>query len=127
MKKFFLLNALAFSLSPWMAHAIDITINNNTNLHGTGYINSSPCSSFAGENGIIKPHSSLTIPQAIMGLFCIMGMPCEAHVFMTKDCSGKEIATAKIDLKKGILDYTNLDPEHFDIQASGGNVNVTQK
>lgn len=120
LKRYVLLIALAISPLPLFAYS-NIDVINNTDSYGTGYINFSPCSASAGDKGILKPHATFSVPESAIKLFC--GSSCDAHVFASKSCSGKEIAKVKIDSKKGVTSITNYDKEHYNI--SGGGTSVT--
>jgi hypothetical protein len=108
---------------PLMSHAAEITITNNTDNYGTGKFGTSPCSNIAGDNGVGKPHQTLTVPQAVFDLFCI-GKTCKAKVYFSKNCSGQQVATATIDPHKGVLDVTNLDDAHYKVNYTLTNVTV---
>lgn len=113
---------IASSLAlPLFANAADLTIINNTDIYGTGYVNFSPCSSRAGDKGILKPHQPLTVPGKVFSIFCL-GFSCEAHVYGTQDCSGKELAAVTIDPDKGVTKINNYDKEHFAVSGTGTNI-----
>ena len=116
---------IVLSTLPSLSHA-DIHLVNNTNLPGTAYIGISPCSSSIGEGGIAKPHSSITVPQSVINMFCGL-TACEAHVFLTRDCgaSGKEVAIATIEASKGVTSINNLDKAHYQIAHQGSSITIT--
>jgi hypothetical protein len=116
-KKLILFCALTFSMS---AHA-DLLLTNNTDSYGTGNVASSPCSSQAGDRGITKPHSTLTIPQIAFDLFCGL-FTCEARLFATQNCSGPVIATVTIEFNKGVTHINNLSKQFV---VSGGGNHIT--
>jgi len=119
-KKIALMSVLsAFSL-PIIANAASIDLINNTDYYGTAKV-SIFCSNMAGNNGVIKPHDKINISQDALNFAC--PGTCDAQVYVTKDCSGKAIAKAKLDNKKGILDIHNLDEQRFHI--SGGGTSAT--
>lgn len=124
-KKIFLLTISIASLLPITSHA-DVQLTNNTNEYATGRLNSSPCSSSIGERGIVPPNSQISVPYAVLPLYCGVFSNCEAYVFMNKDCSGKAVAKATINAVKGTIEsFKNLDPEHYTISANGktGSIN----
>ena len=117
-KKIALTSLLAAIAMPMMAHA-DITIVNNTDYYGTGKIDIF-CSNIS-DNGVIKPHSQMNVGKDVLDMVC--SSTCDATVYVTKDCSGKPIAKAKLDNKKGVVSVTNLDTKRFAI--SGGGTSIT--
>lgn len=121
-KKIALASLLAAVAMPLIAKA-DITIVNNTDYYGTGKIDIF-CSNIAGDKGVIKPHSPLTVEQSVLDMVC--SSTCDATVYVTKDCSGKAVAKAKLDGKKGVLSVTNLDSKRFTITGGGNNITIEQ-
>jgi hypothetical protein len=120
LNKVALLCALSFSTLSLSAQA-EISVTNNTDSYGTGYIASSPCSSQIGDRGIIKPHGGLKVPEVAIEYYCGI-FTCEAHVYATQDCSGKEIATLTVDFYNGVTHINNLDSEHFVVSGGGNQV-----
>ncbi len=125
-KNLMILNALTLlSSSAFAVHGVDIHITNNTDFPGTGFVNSSPCSSKAGDIGIVKPHGApVSVSTSILSLFCVFSSSCEVHVFLSKDCTGKELGTANVDANKGIVNFTNLDTEHYVITGDATHITV---
>lgn len=115
-----LLSALTISISPLLAHA-DVIINNYTNAPGTAYAGMSPCSSVAGDKGIIKAHSKMVVPQFVLDVYC--SKSCKANVFMTKNCTGHKIATLTVD-KTGITGISNDNVDGYVVSGGGKNVSV---
>lgn len=123
--------ALSFVMSalPILTHAqttkddYTLKIVNNTESYGTAYYNIGPCSSWAGSEGIIKPHSTFEVSQKTLSLFCHKES-CNALIYPTNNCSGSEIAVAKINPKIGVIELSNLDPEHYIISGGGTNIIV---
>src|SRR5262245_23555239 len=113
-KKIILISAFTLVILPALSFA-DITIVNNTDYYGTGYTSLSPCSSKVGV--VVQPHQVYTVSQSILDLACGW-FGCEAHVFMTNDCSGKELATVELD-SHGITKIVNHDKENFEITGGG--------
>jgi len=122
-KKAALLSVLSVILLPIFAHAADINLVNNTDSYGTGKVGFL-CSDLAGNDGRVKPHSTFTVKQNALDLVC--SGTCEAEVFLTKNCSGKTIAKAKLDNKKGVISVTNLDKVHYTISGGGTNITIDQ-
>lgn len=106
------------SLFPIICFADDIHLLNNTNFYGTAHVSYSPCSSAAGDTGIMHPHGTLVVPGSAITAFC-GPFSCDAHLYMSKDCSGKEVATITISSRKGIIAIKNHDPEHLSLSGSG--------
>src|SRR3990167_5583317 len=120
-KNLLLATTLMFALPAFA----DITVINKTDYSGTGYINSSPCSSKVS-GGVHHPHDTLTVPQSVITTFCMIGR-CTAHVYTNENCSGKEIATADIDKKNGSVKSMIYDKERFDIENKGKTVIINPK
>jgi hypothetical protein len=121
MKTLALLGALAFSAAPFAAQA-DITIHNNTNAPATASVSISPCSNAAGDRGVIKPHSSITIPDFLVGLYCTSD--CKAQVFMSRNCSGKSIATVTGNVRQGVKNIDNHSVKGFRLAGSGKDITI---
>ena len=106
------------------AHA-DLSVVNHTESFGTAYLStviaSSPCSSRAGDRGIMKPNGKLDVPQAVFTIFCGL-LTCEAHIYADTNCGGNEVTRITVDPYKGITDINNLDPEHYVASHSGNDV-----
>lgn len=100
----------------------DLSISNTTSAHATARTTTSPCSSAAGDQGILKPNSTLVVPKFVVDLFCLAG--CDAQVFISKDCSAKKIATAHIESLKGVTSITNHNVEGYYVTASGNSVTI---
>jgi hypothetical protein len=121
-KKLVFLSAVLFSTLPLFAHAADIHLTNLTNSYGTGSINGH-CSTEAGQGGVAEPGKSITIPQAIVFLFCGF-FDCDGHLYATQDCSGKRIGTLRINLSRGVTSISNVDADYV---INGGGENVVIK
>lgn len=115
-KKSSLICAIALSVFPLFSYA-DIDVRNNTKGFGTAKTNLSPCSSTAGDAGIINPDSNLTIPQFVLNLYCAFG--CNVEVYMTKNCSGKSIATLTVNPNKGITKINNHNEVGYFVLGNG--------
>ena len=128
MKKFALISALAFSAFPLFAYADDISIMNNTNSPGTGYLSGkysdSPCSSDAGTGGVIEPHSSIVLPEYVINLIYCSISPCKGTIFMSTNCSGRKIATVTIDRRKGVTDITNHNVDGYIVSGGGSSISI---
>jgi len=104
-KSLALFGALALSIIPLTSFA-DIIIHNNTNTAATATAGNSQCSG-AIPQGVMKPHTTVTIPDFLADMFCKDG--CTANVYMSRNCSGKPIATVEASTAKGITKVTNND------------------
>ena len=118
-----LLGAVALSVSPIAAFA-DLHISNNSNSPATALAGMSPCSSAAGTRGVIKAHGEISVPDFLVGMYC--KKDCQAHVFMTKNCSGKSIATVVANMHDGVKSIQNSDnsPDGYRVVGSGKNVAI---
>lgn len=128
MRKAFLgfVTTILISATPLLATAAtNVTIVNNTDATGTGYAGWSPCSTAApNHEGEIKPHESKTIDISPVAVFCGgKDKNCDAHVFLSKNCSGKQLAKVVINATKGIISITNYDKAHYNVSLNG---NVAQ-
>lgn len=110
---------------PLMVSAAEISITNNTDNYGTGSINGT-CSNIAGDKGVINPGQTLTVPQIAFDMLCF-GMDCTADIYLTKNCTGKKVATADIDPDDGILSVNLIDKEHYEVTYSKTSVTVNKK
>lgn len=110
---------------PLMASAADIDITNNTDNYGTGSINGT-CSTIAGDKGVISPGQTLTVPQIAFDMLCF-GMDCTADIYLSKNCTGKKVATADIDPDDGIISVNLIDKEHYKVDYSKTRVVVYKK
>lgn len=99
----------------------DIEVVNSTDSYGTARLGISPCSAAIGDSGVMKPHHSLNVPQSVIGLYCSFA-DCDAHIYLSKDCSGPELAKARVNVEKGVIGMENFDPEHFSIVGSGHHI-----
>lgn len=120
-KNILMLGAIAFCTTSVAAYA-DMTIANNTNSVATAYAGSSPCSNAAGERGIIQPHGSVQVPDFVIGIYCTHN--CTAEVFMSKNCSGKSIASVIANKKDGVVSITNHDVDGYRVVGAGKSVAV---
>lgn len=125
MKKFKLAATVACTLSFCSAGVLadNIHLQNNTNTYMTASAGYSPCSSAAGDSGLIKPGEGMDVPSAALALFCTLG--CEASIYASKSCSGKKIATIKINKDKTVGAVTNAPGSSYVIAASGNTVTAT--
>lgn len=121
MKTLALLGTLTLASVPFAAQA-DITIHNNTNSPATASVSISPCSNAAGDRGIIMPHSSITIPDFLVGLYCTSD--CKAQVFMSRNCSGKSIATVVGNVKQGVKSIDNHNVNGFRLAGNGKDISI---
>lgn len=123
MKKFTLASCMIALLSlPLAASADDFIVTNNTDIFGTLKIGYSPCSSNLGSSGIVSPHEVHRFSHTMMKMFC--GSSCTAYIYANNNCNGKEMGTAKIDSKVGVVSYTNKDQEHYVVNGSGFNFTI---
>ena len=111
--------ACCFSVSAYA----DATVRNNTDTVATAYVSGS-CSSMAGDEGIMKPHSSVVVPQWVLGFFC--GFGCDAQVYMSNNCSGPKIATIHADSISGITNVNNHNVKGFRVTGSGFSASIEQ-
>lgn len=88
-----------------------VTIINNTDNYGTGSVKV-VCSAMAGDQGIVHPHETKTVDMSGLSLLC-QDNDCEGHVFLSKDCSGKQVAKVILNANKGILSIVNYDKAHY--------------
>lgn len=98
-----------------------ITIDNNTSAYGTGKLDFGGCSSNIVKNGVIQPHGSMTLPDQIF-MFC--PNTCKAHIYMTKNCTGPEVAQVTLSKAKGVTSIVNLDQSHYMLVGSGEHVTI---
>lgn len=112
--------ACTISICSTAVFADNIHLQNNTNTYMTASAGYSPCSSAAGDSGMIKPGEGLEVPSAALSLFCTLG--CEASIYASKSCSGKKIATVKINRDKTIGAVSNANGSGYVITASGNTV-----
>lgn len=123
-KKIALVSVLVLTSLPIFAYA-DIYITNNTDSYATGILNGSPCSATAGSSGIINPHQAdYDVPQLVVATICKGTSDCSTDLYMTKDCSGKIVASATVDAKKGITHVTNFDEKNYVVTAKGSTVTI---
>lgn len=115
--------ACAISICSTSVFAGNIHLQNNTNTYMTASAGYSPCSSAAGDSGMIKPGEGLDVPPAALILFCAYG--CDASIYASKSCSGKKIATVKINKDKTIGAVNNTSDGVYVIAASGNTVTAT--
>lgn len=100
-----------------------ITIINNTDSYGTGYAGFSPCSTIAGDAGIIKPHETKSLDISAVSMFC-GDRNCDGHVFLNKSCSGRQMAKVVVNAKKGIISVTNYDTQHYNVTIDGNTARI---
>lgn len=108
--------------SPLTAQA-DMTLTNKTNTPATAIAGFSPCSNIAGSKGIVQPHSSLSVPQAVLDIYCPAS--CEASIYMSKNCSGRRIAIVTANKTNGVTKIVNLGVKGYEVHGSGMNLDVT--
>lgn len=125
MRKFKLAAVVACTLSIYSAGVFADTIHlqNNTNTYMTASAGYSPCSSAAGDSGVIKPGEGMDVPSAALTLFCTLG--CEASIYASKSCSGKKIATIKINKDQTVGIVTNTSGSGYVITSAGNTVTAT--
>src|SRR3990167_10484339 len=112
--------SVMFFIIPTLGLA-DITVENHTNIYATGYAKRT-CSSTAGARGVLQPYQTdYSIPQAALDSFCLLSN-CIVHVYSSQDCSGTKIAIAEVDRRKGIINLTNLDTDHYEMIWSARHV-----
>ena len=115
---------MAMIALPAMANTGDFNITNNSDTYGTIQIGYFPCSSWAGEEGIMKPHALHVFTHTLISTIC--GKSCSADFYPSNNCSGKIIGTAKIDEDLGVISYTNNDEAHYSITGAGFDFTINQ-
>ncbi|RDI46057.1 hypothetical protein [Aquicella lusitana] len=118
-KKPLFLLAAAAGILPAIAHA-DISVANNTNSYATAHVGFI-CSSIVND-GVIKPHSSLNISQSIIDLYCVGS--CKTDIYMSKNCSGKSVATVSVDQHKGVTGISNHNVNGYYVAGGGYSASV---
>jgi hypothetical protein len=114
---FFVLSAL-----PALTHA-DIEIVNNTDSFGTAKISDRCSSSLAGEAGIIKARSSITIPQFVINTLCLFS-DCDAVIYANNNhCDGKVVGTATVNRNKGVTHVQSLDTSYI-VSGLGNHIEI---
>lgn len=124
LKSLALLGAISFSIIPLAAFA-DLTIVNNSSSAATASVTGSPCSSAAGNMGILQPHGGkVVVKDWILNMYCKNG--CTGHVYMNRNCSGKSIAEVKASTKDGVTDVQVADgsTDAYKIVGRGHNVSI---
>lgn len=123
-KSLALLGAIVLSTASFAAYAKaqDMTINNNTNNVATASAGISPCSGSIGDRGIIKPHNNVVIPSWAIGMYCTSD--CKAQVYMSKNCSGKSIATVTANVREGVKKIENHSVDGYQVAGSGFNMTI---
>lgn len=122
-KKSVLISAFVLSSLPIFSNA-SVVITNNTSLYATGYLNSSICSSSVGNSGTLNPKpGTLTIAQGVLDFWC-SNRTCTMEVFLTKNCSGKSIATVSADAKHGVTNIVNHDEARAYLSGSGSAISL---
>lgn len=123
-KSLALLGAIALSTVSYAAYATgkDMTINNNSDAVATASAGVSPCSGSIGDRGIIKPHSNVVIPSWAVGMYCTSD--CKAQVYISKNCSGKSIATVTANVRDGVKKIENHDVDGYQVVGSGFNMSI---
>lgn len=111
--------ASIFVALPTIALA-DITVNNASNAFATANMDFSPCSSIVGDAGMMKPKTNLTVPKAVTDMYCGI-KPCQANVYLSKNCSGKKIAVVTVDKDKGVIDIKNYSADYA-FSGSGNSI-----
>ena len=117
-KSLALLGAVALSIIPMAAFA-DLKITNNTDAPATAFAGNSPCSSSApGGKGVIQPNGGFVeVPDWAVGIYC--SSDCRAEVFMSKNCSGKPVATCIGNKRDGIKSCNNHDKRDGGYRVEG--------
>lgn len=111
-----LLGAITLSTISFAAYA-DLSITNNTKTGATASAASSPCSGSIGSKGVIAPGGHVEIPDWAVGVYCRTN--CTAHVYMSKNCSGKSIATVTANMKDGVVDVINNGVDGYHVEGRG--------
>lgn len=112
----------ALICSPLTAQA-DMLLTNKSSAPATAIAGLSPCSNIAGNKGIAQPHSTLTVPQAVLDVYCPSS--CEASIYMSKNCSGHRIAIITANKTKGVTKIVNLGVKGYEVHGGGMNLDVT--
>lgn len=118
------LAALSFA-TPFVAHADDLTIINNTNYDSTSIINNGPCSDMLRDHGVTHPHSTNQVPQKTFAAACIRNKQnCTAAVYMTNNCNStpgaNPVAIVIVDVNTGIKSVTPTStPQGFTVAGNG--------
>jgi len=115
-----LLFALASLISTSSFAFQELTVTNKSNAYATGRAGYSPCSSFAGEKGVLQPLGTMTIPQMALDLYCKPN--CNVDIYISKSCSGKSIATAHVDYNNGVTSVSNHNAGAYHIAGTGHNM-----
>lgn len=122
LKRLFIYSASLLMLSaPAFA---DVSIANNTNAAATALTTTSPCSSAAGDQGVIKPHSNVVVPQWVVGLYCAFG--CDINVYISNNCGGPKIATIHATADRGVTNINNHHVNGYKVVGSGFSASIEQ-
>lgn len=100
----------------------NIKIDNHTGFYGTGKMDLTPCSSISS-SGVLKPYGSLDIPKAAIDTFCGL-FDCMVDLYMSNNCSGKRVAVARVNARKGIVSIKSLDTSKVRISGRGNYASV---
>lgn len=112
---------LALCTLPVIAHA-DIDVVNNTETYGTAKMGDK-CSAYIGDAGVIKPHSSMVIPQFLLNTLCLFS-DCEANIYASNNCDGRVVGTATLNRNKGVTRVQTLDRENYELLGRGNNITI---
>ena len=114
MKKFGIILAAALIALPCLAVAKDLTVSNNTKGEISVKVNRH-CSN---EFGVIAPTTSKTVAEEALKNLCGKNqMFCQAKVYKSKNCSGKQIADFQFDVKDGLHGYFHAS-ENYTVTVS---------
>lgn len=116
-----LLSTVSLSIIPLTAFA-DLTLVNNTASPATASVTGSPCSSAAGNLGILQPHGGkVVVKDWILNMYCKNG--CTGHVYMNRNCSGKSIATVMAKTSDGVTSVSDV-ADGYKIAGMGKSVSI---
>lgn len=132
LKKIALLGATLAVLSAPLATYANLETNNYTDEDSAVKILSSgTCSGTLGFYTPARPQKEKgsfghlsTSPLAVR-ILCVHTNPCSAEIYMTRNCSGNKVATAKIDTNTlNILEVINEKGVNYITEGSGSTVEI---
>lgn len=106
-----------FLISPFSFANTQFAVDNHTKAYGTAQTGMSPCSSSAGNTGLIKPHGVYKVPEDAFNMFC--KTTCQIKLYMNKNCSHKPIGIIKVNHTKGILKIDDYHVNQYALSGSG--------
>ncbi|HTM63676.1 MAG TPA: hypothetical protein VL360_04160 [Gammaproteobacteria bacterium] len=117
MKSLALMSAIAITLSPFAAHAVDLSVTNNTKTAASASLDNTGCSGVI-PMGVIKPGQTTNVKGWVLNRFC--NPTCTAHIYMDKNCHSKVVATATVSASQGIVkvENHNVDGYHVEFTAT---------